>query len=187
MNFETSNSSPFQSSSVLPIHAFVCICCYFDLPQCFKVVIFMFYSIWCGPTARHKMDKNLNRNNQVDSLIHKLNARINLLKRANALIKPLLEYCYSVWGNTSNENLCTLIRIPKRCARIILDANILGSRDGVVVRALAFHQCGPGSIPGPGVICGLSLLLVLYSAPRGFSPGTPLFPSSHQSPTFPLI
>ena len=23
------------------------------------------------------------------------------------------------------------------------------------------HQCGPGSIPGPGVICGLSLLLVL--------------------------
>ena len=25
-----------------------------------------------------------------------------------------------------------------------------GSRDGVVVRALAFHQCVPGSIPGPG-------------------------------------
>ena len=32
---------------------------------------------------------------------------------------------------------------------------------GAVVRALASHQCGPGSIPGPGVICGLSLLLVL--------------------------
>ena len=43
-------------------------------------------------------------------------------------------------------------------------------------RALAPHQCGPGSIPGIGVICGLSLL-VLYSAPRGFSPGTPVFPS----------
>ena len=26
------------------------------------------------------------------------------------------------------------------------------SRDGAVARALAFHQCGPGSIPGPGVI-----------------------------------
>ena len=61
----------------------------------------------------------------------------------------------------------------------------LGSRVGVVVRALAFHQCGPGSIPGPGVICGLSLL-VLYSAPRGFSPGTPVFPSP-QKPTFDLI
>ena len=43
-----------------------------------------------------------------------------------------------------------------------------GSRDGAVVRALASHQCGPGSIPGPGVICGLSLLLVLVLAPRVF-------------------
>ena len=32
--------------------------------------------------------------------------------------------------------------------------------------------------------CGLSLLLVLVLAPRGFSPGTPVFPSS-QKPTFP--
>ena len=58
------------------------------------------------------------------------------------------------------------------------DPNIYrGSRDGVAVRALTSHQCGPGSIPGLGVICGLSLLLVLFSAPRGFSPGTPVFPS----------
>ena len=58
-----------------------------------------------------------------------------------------------------------------------------GSRDGAVVRALAFHQCGPGSIPGLDVICGLSLLLVLFSAARGFSPGTPVF-LSPQKPTF---
>ena len=38
------------------------------------------------------------------------------------------------------------------------------------------HQYCPGSIPGPGVIYGL---LVLFSAPRGLSPGTPVFPSSH--------
>ena len=44
-----------------------------------------------------------------------------------------------------------------------------------MVRALASYQCGPVSIPGPGIICGLSLLLVLYSAPRGFSQGTPDF------------
>ena len=61
----------------------------------------------------------------------------------------------------------------------------LGSRVGAVVRALAFHQCVPGSIPGLGVICGLSLL-VLYSAPRGFSPGSPVFPSP-QKPIFDLI
>ena len=42
-----------------------------------------------------------------------------------------------------------------------------------------FQQCGLGSISGPGVICGLSLLLVLYSDLRGFSPGTPVFPSPH--------
>ena len=50
-----------------------------------------------------------------------------------------------------------------------------------MVRALTFHQCGPGSISAPGVIRGLSLL-VLYSAMRGFPPGTPVFPS-HQKPT----
>ena len=56
------------------------------------------------------------------------------------------------------------------------------SSGGVVVRALASHQCGPGSIPTLRVICGLSLL-VLYSALRGFSPGTRVFPSP-QKPTF---
>ena len=35
------------------------------------------------------------------------------------------------------------------------------SRVGAVVRALLSQQCGPGSIPDPGIICGLSLLLVL--------------------------
>ena len=59
-----------------------------------------------------------------------------------------------------------------------------GARGGAVVRALASHQCGPGSNPGVDAICGLSLLLVLSLAPRGFSPGTPVFPSP-QKPTFP--
>ena len=54
-----------------------------------------------------------------------------------------------------------------------------------VVRALAFHQCGLGSISWRAELCGLSLL-VLYFALRGFSPCTPVFPS-HQKPTFYLI
>ena len=45
----------------------------------------------------------------------------------------------------------------------------MGSRDGAVVRALASHQCGEGLIPSLGVICGLSLLLVLVPTPRFFS------------------
>ena len=62
--------------------------------------------------------------------------------------------------------------------------HLLGSKGGAVVRALASHQCDPGSNPGDDAICGLSLLLVLFLAPRGFSPGTPVFPSP-QKPTFP--
>ena len=42
------------------------------------------------------------------------------------------------------------------------------SGDGAVVRALASHQRGPGSIAGSGIICGLSLLLLLVPAPRVF-------------------
>ena len=53
-----------------------------------------------------------------------------------------------------------------------------------LVRALASHQCGPGSNPSVDTICGLSLLLVLSFTPRGFSPGTPVFPSPQKS-TFP--
>ena len=60
----------------------------------------------------------------------------------------------------------------------------LGSKGGAVVRAFASHQCGLGSTPGIDAICGLSLLLVLSLAPRGFSPGTPVFPSP-QKPTSP--
>ena len=60
----------------------------------------------------------------------------------------------------------------------------LGSRDGSVVTALASHHSGSGSIPGLNAICGLSLFLVLFSAPRGFSLGTLVFPSD-QKATFP--
>ena len=46
-----------------------------------------------------------------------------------------------------------------------------------VVRALVSHPYGQGSNPSVDAIRGLSLLLVLSFAPRGFSPGTPVFPS----------
>ena len=57
-----------------------------------------------------------------------------------------------------------------------------GRRDVGVVTVLAYHYCGSGLIPKLGVICWLSLLLVLVLAPRGFSPSTPGFPSP-QKPT----
>ena len=53
-----------------------------------------------------------------------------------------------------------------------------------MLRTLASHQCGPCSNTNVDAICGLSLLLVPSFALRGFSPGTPVFPSP-QKPTFP--
>ena len=61
---------------------------------------------------------------------------------------------------------------------------LMWSKGGAVMRAIASHQCGPGSNCGVDTIRGLSLLLALCLAPRGFSPGTPVFPSP-QKPTLP--
>ena len=63
-------------------------------------------------------------------------------------------------------------------------SNNRGSKDGAMVRALASHQCGPGSNFGVDATCGLSLLLVLSFALTCFSPGSPIFLSPHK-PTFP--
>ena len=60
------------------------------------------------------------------------------------------------------------ITVDQSYAHYNLYCNHKGSRGGAVVRALASHQCGQGSIPGYGVISGLSLLLVLVLAPRVF-------------------
>jgi len=40
----------------------------------------------------------------------------------NSIIKSILEYCCTVWGNCSKENLIRLLRIQKRCARLVLNA-----------------------------------------------------------------
>ena len=76
--------------------------------------------------------------------------------------------------------------IPAFWPQKALEANIRRpwSKGWRSVGALTSHQCGPGSNPGVDAICGLSLLLVLSFALRGFSPGTPVFPSP-QKPTFP--
>lgn len=59
-----------------------------------------------------------------------------------------------------------------------------GCKDLVLLRALASHQCGTGSITKLGVICGISLL-VHYFSHRGFSARTPVFPFL-QKPTLDL-
>ena len=82
-----------------------------------------------------------------------------------------------------NASVLKVIKEKKKEA-FVMTVTFLGSKGGAVVRAFASHQCGLGSTPGIDAICGLSLLLVLSLAPRGFSAGTPVFPSP-QKPTSP--
>ena len=85
-----------------------------------------------------RIDNHLTWHSHIEYLIGKLNSRIYLLKRAkgyfnlhcrkllfNALVKPIFEYCCSVWGNAPNEQLLTILRVQKRCSRLILDARLL--------------------------------------------------------------
>ena len=85
-------------------------------------------------------------------------------------------YAIILGSTTSYESLQSQILLGFKYKVHIYTLN-KRSRDCAVVRALASHHCAPGSIPGPGIIYGLSLLLVLYSALRGFSLGTSDFPS----------
>ena len=57
-----------------------------------------------------------------------------------------------------------------------ISLNIRERSDDAVERTLASHQCGLGSIPRSGVICGLSLL-VLY--PALGTPVSPLLENQH--------
>ena len=61
----------------------------------------------------------------------------------------------------------------------VLEGGGGGSRVSAVVRALSFNQCGRGLIPELDGIRGFSFL-ILYSALRGFSLGTPVFPSQQK-------
>ena len=60
-----------------------------------------------------------------------------------------------------------------------------GSRVGPVVRALASHQCGPGSIPGVDtIILWAEVAVGFRPCSKCFSPGTLVF-LPPQKPTFP--
>ena len=57
----------------------------------------------------------------------------------------------------------------------------MGSRDGPIVRALASNECGPGSISGLAVICGLSLSVDCRPCFERFFSGYSGFPSPQKT------
>ena len=42
-------------------------------------------------------------------------------------MKPIFEYCCSVWGNNPNDLLLRILRVQKRCSRLILDDRLLNN------------------------------------------------------------
>lgn len=53
------------------------------------------------------------------------------------------------------------------CTRALLaNVKILSLERSAVSRVLASHHCALGAIPGPGVTCGLSLLLAIFVLAR---------------------
>ena len=99
------------------------------------------------------------------------------LKRSATMLDSFAQLFQHCWGHA-----CSLRMVYKDLWVVSFSWctagwNIMGKKGGAVVRALAPHQCDPGLNPGVDAICGLSLLLVLSLATRGFSLGTLVFPS----------
>ena len=82
-----------------------------------------------------EIDDDLTFENHCIALAQKVSKRIGLLKYTspylksdhkntyyNAIIKPVLLYGANIWTSTSKENLNNILRLQKRAARIILDA-----------------------------------------------------------------
>ena len=81
------------------------------------------------------IDPTLSWSNHVTNLRKKLLKRVAVLARIkkflptkyriilfNASIKPILEYCVSVWASCNVGLLDEIFKVQKRCARLILDA-----------------------------------------------------------------
>ena len=69
--------------------------------------------------------------------------------------------------SNSNNTIIFFTTLLKMCfSQLRFRVSSLGSWDGTLARALASNCCDLGLIPGTGVTCGLSLLLVLFLVPR---------------------
>ena len=79
-------------------------------------------------------DSILSRHSQVDKTLKKCNALLYLLGRIkhylsfpvrklfyNAYILPHLDYCCTIWGNTTADLINSIVEFQKRTARLILD------------------------------------------------------------------
>ena len=98
----------------------------------------------------------------------------------------LLGFLRAIWSHLCNlPAIANLLQQEQTACDVSIKTTCVllrnSTRDGAVVKALASHQCGPGSFPGLGEICGLSVLLVLVLDPSDFSLVSPVFPSPQKT------
>ena len=82
-----------------------------------------------------RIDPSLNFNKHVDTVCKSISSKLALLRRIkrylpieyrklfyNSYVLPSLDYCLTIWGNTSKTQIERLHKLEKCAARIILDA-----------------------------------------------------------------
>lgn len=96
----------------------------------------------CEELLGIKVDPTLTWSAQIDKLCSAISSRIYLLSRikqylnlearklfCNGYIMPLIDYCCTIWGNCSEDNLNRILKLQKRAARLVFDADPLSSSD----------------------------------------------------------
>ena len=84
-----------------------------------------------------EIDSTLSWNNHVNNLCKKLSMRIGVLQKLrpltphsvlilvyNATFLSVFDYCCTVWGNTTKNNLQRIYKLQKRAARVILGVDL---------------------------------------------------------------
>lgn len=92
----------------------------------------------CEKLLGVKIDSTLSWTNQIDQICASISSRIYLLSKLkkfldinarkayyNGYILPLIDYCCIVWGDCKNEGIVRILKLQKRAARLILDADPL--------------------------------------------------------------
>lgn len=100
------------------------------------------------------IDENLSWNPQIDYLCSLISSRISLLKQLSKYVSkeaqkmfysgyilPLVDYGSNTWGTTTSTNIDRLLKLQKRAARIILQA------DFTTPSTLMFSELGWQSVP----------------------------------------
>ena len=90
----------------------------------------------CEKLLGVKIDKNLSWKAQIDNICKNISSRIYLLIKIkkflnhaarntfyNGYILPLIDYCCVVWGGCGIDLLSRIVKLQKRAARVILDAD----------------------------------------------------------------